>query len=103
VAPKYVLLPHRAQSFIVDAQPTIPTAAVFVRVEHVDRIVPAACRSTMVVKYPIQLVVYRLCGFPGIRYHDFWTDGDTGILNFGRTGKMKEIIIPSGIWSSGVN
>jgi hypothetical protein len=41
MALKHVLMPHRAHIFIVNVQPRLP-AAVSVRVEHVDRIVPTA-------------------------------------------------------------
>jgi hypothetical protein len=77
MVPKHVLAPHRAHSFIIDVQPTLPTTAVSVRVEHIDRIMPTACRLAMVVKHPIKLVVYRLRRFPGNRCHDFWSDGAT--------------------------
>jgi len=69
--PKHVLVFHRAHSFIIDVQPSFPTTAVFVPVEHVDRTVPAACGLTVVVKHPMQLVVHRLRGFPGNGCDDF--------------------------------
>jgi hypothetical protein len=74
MAPKHVLVPHRAHSFIVNVQPISSTAAVSVRVEHVDRIVSAACGLAVVVKHPIKLVVHRLRIFPGSGCHDFWND-----------------------------
>jgi hypothetical protein len=63
--PKHVLMPHRPHSFVVNVQPTFPTTTVFVRVEHIDCIVPAAGRLAVVVKHPIKLVVCRLRRFPG--------------------------------------
>ena len=72
--PKHLLVPHRAHSFIVNVQPSFPTTAVSVRVEHVDRIVPVACRLAAVVEHAIELVVHWLRRFPGNRRHDFWTD-----------------------------
>jgi hypothetical protein len=76
MAPKHVLMPHLLHSFIINVQPTFPTVAVSVRVEHVDRIVSAVCGLAVVVKYPIQLVVSRL-RFPSNGCHDFWTDRAT--------------------------
>jgi hypothetical protein len=77
MASKHVLVPHCTYGFIVDVQPSFLTIAVSVLVEHVDRIVPGVCRLTVVVKYPTELVVYRLRRFPGNWCHDFWTDQAT--------------------------
>ena len=60
---KHDLVPNRTYSFIVNVQPNFFTTAVSVRVEHVDRIVPVACRLAVVVKHPIELVVHRLRRF----------------------------------------
>jgi hypothetical protein len=49
MAPKHVLVPHRANNFIVNVKPNFPATAVSVRVEHVDRIVPAARELAVVV------------------------------------------------------
>jgi hypothetical protein len=73
MAPKHVLVPHRGHSFIVNALPSFPNTAVSVRVEHVDRIVPADDGVAMMIKYPIELVVPWLSRFPGNGCHDFWT------------------------------
>ena len=103
-APKYVLLPHRAHSFIVNVQPTLPTTAISVRVEHVNTIVPAACKRAVVVKYPTEPIVRWLRRIPGNGSHDFWTDGTTGILSLVPwPGETKEITVPGGISSSGAN
>jgi hypothetical protein len=77
MAPKYVLFPHCAHSFIVNVQPNFLTTAVSVQVEHVDRIVPTASRLAVVVKYPIELVMHWLHRFPGKGRHDIWTDNAT--------------------------
>jgi hypothetical protein len=53
VAAEYLLVPHRTHSFVVNVQPSFPTTTVVVRVQHVDRIVPAACGLTVLVKHPI--------------------------------------------------
>jgi hypothetical protein len=74
MAPKHILMSHRAHSLVVDVHPSIPTTDVSVRVEHVHNIVPVACRVSIVVKYPIELVVRRLRRFPG---NDVWTDQAT--------------------------
>ena len=50
MAPKHIIVPHRAHSFIVNVQPTFPTTAVSVWVKHVDHIVSAACGLAVVVK-----------------------------------------------------
>jgi hypothetical protein len=71
MAAKHVLVPRSAHSFIVNMQPSFPTTAVSVRVEDVDRIVPAACGIPVVVKHPIKLVARRLRRFPGNGCHDF--------------------------------
>jgi hypothetical protein len=56
MAPKHVLLPHRAHSFIVNVQPTFPTTAVPIRVEQVNRIMSAGRGLAVVVEHPIELV-----------------------------------------------
>jgi hypothetical protein len=71
VAPKHVLVSHRLHRFIVNVQPTFPTTAVSVRVEHVDRIVPTTCGLAVVIEHPIQLVVDLLRRFSCNRCHDF--------------------------------
>ena len=68
---KHVLVPHRPHRFIVKVQPTLPTTAVFDRVEHINRIVPATCGLAVVVKHPIKLVVCRLGRFPDNGCQDF--------------------------------
>jgi hypothetical protein len=55
--PEHVLMLHRARRFIIDVQPNFPRVAVTVRAKYVDRIVPAACRFSVVVKNPIELVM----------------------------------------------
>jgi hypothetical protein len=77
MALKHVLVPHRAHSFIINVQPCFSSTAVSVRVEHVDRIVPAVCGPTVVVKHPMKFIVHRLRRFTHIRYHDVWTDRGT--------------------------
>ena len=77
---KHVLMPHHPHSFIVNVQPTVPTTAVFIRVEHIDRIVPAARRLAVVVEHPIKLVASRLRRFPGNGCHGFCTE-PRGIVN----------------------
>ena len=74
--PKYILVLYRAHGFIIDVQPSFPTIAVRVSVpvEHVDRIVPAACGLAVVVENPMELVLRQLHGFPGNGCHDFWTN-----------------------------
>jgi hypothetical protein len=67
MAPKHVLVPHRAHSFIVDVQPRFHTATVSILVEHVDRIVTAAWGLAVVVKHPMKLIVHGLRRFPGKR------------------------------------
>ena len=74
MATKHVLVPHCAHSFTINVQPTFPTIAVSVLMEHVDRIVSVACGLAVVVKHTIQLVARRLCRIPGYGCHDFWTD-----------------------------
>jgi hypothetical protein len=51
-------------------QPSFLTTAVSVLVEHVDSIVSAAYRLAVVVKHPIQLVVYWLRRFPSNGCHN---------------------------------
>jgi hypothetical protein len=105
MASKDVLVPHRTHSFIVNVQPSFRIIAVSVRVEHIDRIVPAICRLAVVVKNPIQLVMHRFRRFPGNGCHDFWTDQATKDLSLdhGSMGETTEKIVPSGISSSGPN
>jgi hypothetical protein len=64
MASKHVLVPHCTDSFIINVQPSFPMITVSIRVEHVDRIVPAACGPSVMVKHPVQLVVHRLGRFP---------------------------------------
>jgi hypothetical protein len=75
IASKHLVVPYRAHSFIVNVQPRFefPTTVVTVpiRMEHVDRIVPASCRFAVVIEHPIQLVVYSR--IIGSGCHDFWT------------------------------
>ena len=47
---------HRAHSYIIDVQPGFPTTAASVQMEHLDRIVLAACGLVVVVKHAIELV-----------------------------------------------
>lgn len=72
LAPKHLLVLHSAHSFMANVQPC------FVRVEHIDRIVPAARRLALrlaaVVKYTIELVVHWFRRFPRNGCHDVWTD-----------------------------
>ena len=68
MALKHVLLSHRAHRFIVNVQPRFPTTALSAQVEHVDRIVPAACILAVVVK---QLVVRWLSRLLSNWCHDF--------------------------------
>ena len=75
--PENVLGPHHPHSFVVNVQPTIPTTAVFIRVEHIDRIVPAVRGLAVVVKHPIKLVACRIRRFPGNGCHGFWTNRAT--------------------------
>jgi hypothetical protein len=103
MAPEHVLVLHYANTFIVNVQPSFPAAAASVRVEHFNRIVPAACGLAVVVKHPIKLVVHRFYKFPGMWRHDFWTGGATRDSQLLLTrGKMNEKFVPSGISSSGV-
>ena len=60
MAPKQVLVPHRAHSSIVNSQPSFPATAVSVLVEHVDRIVTAACGLAVVEEHPIERIVRRI-------------------------------------------
>ena len=101
VLPENVPVLHSAYSFIVNMQPSFPTTAVSVRVQHVDRIVSTACGLAVVVEHPIQLVVRRLHKFPRNGCHDFCDHG--GFLDLDSTGKTKVKIVPSGISSSGAN
>jgi hypothetical protein len=78
MAPKQVLVLNRAHNFIIDVQPSFPTITVFVPVVHVDRILPATCGLAVVVKYPIELVPYRIRRFLGNKCHGFWTERATG-------------------------
>jgi hypothetical protein len=55
--PENVLMPHRAHCFIIDVQPTFPFVPVSVRVQNIDRIVPAACRFAVMVEHSIELVM----------------------------------------------
>ena len=77
VTPKHVLVPHRAHRFIIDVQPgfaaataTALRAAISVRVQHIERIVPAACGHAMMVEHAIERVARRLCESSGSRCHD---------------------------------
>jgi len=74
MASKYVLVLHCDHTFIVNVEPSFLTTAASVRVEHVDGVAPAACGLAVVVKHSIQLVVHRLCRFPGNGCQDFWTN-----------------------------
>ena len=74
MASKQVLVPHHAYSSVVNSQPSFPTTAVSVWVEHVDRIVTAACGVAVVVKHRIKLVVRWPRRLPGNGRHDFWTN-----------------------------
>jgi hypothetical protein len=67
MAPKYVIVPHRAHSFIVNMQPSSRTIDIFVRVEHIGCIVLAACGFAVAVKHPMKLVAHQLYKFPGPR------------------------------------
>ena len=75
--PKHILVLHRAHGFIIDVQPSFTAIAVSVPVEHVDRIVPAACGLAVVVKHPMKFIENRLRRFPRNGCHDFWTDQAT--------------------------
>jgi hypothetical protein len=55
--PEYILISHPGHCFIVDVQPNIPCAAVFVRANDIHRIVPAACRFAVMVEDSIELVI----------------------------------------------
>jgi hypothetical protein len=89
--PKHFLMPHHAHSFIVNVQPSFSTTTAPVRVEHVDRIVPAACGLAAMVKHPIELVVHRLHRFPGNGCHGFWDwPSHKGFLVLASTEKTKE-------------
>jgi hypothetical protein len=104
MAPKHVLMPHRPHSFIVNVQPSFPSIALSVRVEHVDSIVSAVCRLAVVIKHSVQLVVRRLHGFSSNRYHDFWNNIERKeFLALPGMGEAKQNIVPSGISSSGAN
>ena len=85
-------------------QPSFPATAVLLRVENIDRIVPAPCRIALVVKHPIEPVWRRLCRISGSGSHDFWTERATRkSLALASTGKRKEKSVPSGISSCGPN
>jgi hypothetical protein len=77
MAPKHVLVLHRAHTFIANVEPSFPITALAVWVVHVDRKVTAACGLTVVVKNSIELVVRRLRRFSGNGCHMFWTDRAT--------------------------
>jgi hypothetical protein len=74
MAPKHVLVPHRAHRFIIDVQ---ASPSLLAPGEHVDRKVPTTCGLAVVVKYPIELVLYRIHKFPDNRSHGFWTERAT--------------------------
>jgi hypothetical protein len=103
MAPKHVLVPHYTHSLIVNAQPGFPTSAVSVRVEHVNRIVPATRGLAVVVKHPMKLIVNRLSRFPSNGCHDFWIASHARFSALVNTGKTKEKIAPSGISTSDTN
>jgi hypothetical protein len=54
--PEHVLMSHPGHYFIIDVQPIFPCVTVSVRVKDIDRIVPAACRITVMVENSIELV-----------------------------------------------
>ena len=78
VSPENVLVPYRTHCLVIDVQPsfstsiaaTAPRAAITVRVEHIKRIVSAACRHAMVVEHPIERVARGLRGGSGSRCHN---------------------------------
>ena len=74
---KHVLVPQRPHNFIVNVQPSFPTTAASILVQHVDTIVPTVSGLSVVVKHSIELVVHQLRGFLGIGCHDFWADRAT--------------------------
>jgi hypothetical protein len=53
MTPKHLLVPHSSHSFVVNVQPTFLIIVVFVRVEHINCIVPADCGLPVVVKHSI--------------------------------------------------
>jgi hypothetical protein len=104
MAPKYVLVPHRVNVFIVNVQPSFPATTVPVRVQHIDCIVPVACGPPVVVKYSIEFIVHRLRKFTGNGGYYFWTNrAGKDSQHLANMGKSDEKIVPSGISSSGVN
>jgi hypothetical protein len=107
MAPEHLFMLHYAHGLIINVQPSFPTIAVFiqVRVEHVDRIVPAACglRVAVVVKHPTKLVVHWLRRFPDNGRHDFCADSATTVLSLGWQGERKKKIVPSDNSSSGAH
>ena len=104
---KHVLIPHRTHTFIVDVQPTLSTATVCVRVEHVNRIMPSTCRPAVVVEHSIERVLCRQRWLSGTGCHYVWTNQPA--INSqhlteagGKKGEEKKPV-PSGISSSGEN
>jgi hypothetical protein len=59
MAPKHIFVRHHIYNFIVNVQPSVPTTAVCVRVEQVDRIVSAVCGIAVVIKHSMELIVHR--------------------------------------------
>jgi hypothetical protein len=68
--PEHVLMLHRTHRFILNMQPSFPAAAVPVRAENINRIVPAAHRLAVMVEHSIQLVMHWFCGLSDTGYHD---------------------------------
>ena len=81
MATKHILMSYCTHCSIVDVQPSVPTTALSVRVEHVDSIVPTATGGlAAVVEHPIELVTWGLHRnrFSGHRCHGFWNDRAMG-------------------------
>jgi len=80
VSPENVLVLHHTHRLIIDVQPSFTTiittasrATVTVRVEHIERVVSAACGRAVVVEHTIEHVAGGLSGSSRSRCHDIYT------------------------------
>jgi hypothetical protein len=73
VSPKHARMIHRTHSFIVNVQPSLCIATVYVRVKYINRMTTFTCRLALVAEYSTQRVSRRR-GSSSSMYHNVWID-----------------------------